>query len=170
VPSYAADAPAAEMATSLPPQPKLASEDKTWIDRLLASHNEERLRLSIPRLTWSDSLATEAREWAVSLASRQVFEHSYDRSGAGENLWMGTAGYFSAEQMIGGFVEERKHFQPGIFPQVSKTGNWADIGHYTQLIWPETRKVGCALTQNGGVDFLVCRYWPPGNVMGQRVP
>jgi hypothetical protein len=157
-------------ATALPPQPLPQTMDMSFDARLLAEHNRERSRLGIKPLEWSQSLVAEAQEWAKTLAQRQVFEHSYDRNGTGENLWMGTAGYFNAEDMIGGFVEEVRHFKPGTFPNVSRTGNWEDIGHYTQLIWPNTKKVGCALTRGGGVDFLVCRYWPAGNVMGQRVP
>jgi Cysteine-rich secretory protein family len=157
-------------ATALPPQPFPPVSDMSFDARLLAMHNNERQRLGIGSLAWSSDLVAEAQEWANTLAQRQVFEHSYDRNGTGENLWMGTAGYFNAEDMIGGFVDEVRDFQPGTFPNVSRTGNWEDIGHYTQLIWPETKKVGCAMSRGGGVDFLVCRYWPAGNVMGQRVP
>jgi hypothetical protein len=87
----------------------------------------------------------------------------------GENLWMGPAGYFSAEDMIGGFVSERDKFRAGTFPQVSRTGNWADVGHYTQLIWPTTQEVGCAVAKGEGKDVLVCRYAPAGNVFGEKI-
>jgi hypothetical protein len=80
---------------------------------------------------------------------------------------MGSAGYFSAEDMIGGFVSERDKFRAGTFPRVSRTGNWADVGHYTQLIWPTTREVGCAVAKGQGNDVLVCRYAPAGNVYGE---
>ena len=38
-----------------------------------------------------------------------------------------------------------------------------------QLIWRGTQKVGCAVAPGGGQDWLVCRYWPAGNTMGQKV-
>ncbi len=104
-----------------------------------------------------------------SLARRRAFEHS-GHEGVGENLWMGTSGYYSVEQMIGGFVEEGRHFRAGTFPDVSRTGDWADVGHYSQLIWPGTREVGCALVRGGRDEVLVCRYWPAGNIIGQQVP
>lgn len=140
--------------------------------RLLDAHNRERDRLRIPRLVWSQRLASQAQAWAVSLARRNVMEHaSYEvRGGAGENLWMGAAGYFSAEDMIGGFIAERDQFKPGPFPDNSRTGDWKDVGHYTQLIWPGTQEVGCAVTKGETYDFLVCRYWPAGNTVGVRVP
>jgi hypothetical protein len=138
--------------------------------RVLASHNAERVRLGIAPLGWSPALAQQAHEWAQTLAARGVFQHSQDRRGAGENLWMGSGGAFTPEAMIGAFVGERKHFHAGLFPNVSRTGRWSDVGHYTQLIWPATREVGCALAQGRGRDVLVCRYFPAGNIYGQQVP
>jgi uncharacterized protein YkwD len=138
--------------------------------RLLAAHNHERLRIGIAPLRWSPVLAAQALVWANDLARRGVFEHSKDRNGAGENLWMGTSGYYPPEAMVGAFVGEGRYFHPGKFPEVSTTGRWQDVGHYTQLIWPGTSEVGCALAQGGGRDILVCRYFPAGNMIGAQVP
>jgi hypothetical protein len=135
--------------------------------RLLTAHNLERDRVGVPRLRWSPKLAREAQDWADTLASSERFEHS--QSDEGENLWMGTAGRYSAEAMISGFVEEVRHFKAGQFPEVSKTGSWHDVGHYTQLIWPKTREVGCAVSRASKDEVLVCRYFPAGNVIGERI-
>ena len=146
------------------------ADDGQFAARVLNLHNGERETLGIAPLAWSPELAAQARQWAASLARRRVFEHSGGGGGQGENLWMGTAGYYSPEDMIGGFLAERRWFRPGVFPRVSRTGEWSDVGHYSQIVWPATRQVGCALAQGGGDDYLVCRYWPAGNVMGQSVP
>jgi len=138
-------------------------------ERLLIAHNAERDRRGVARLKWSARLAAEAQVWAATLARSNRFEHAADRSGAGENLWMGTAGRYSPEDMIEGFVSERRHFRPGRFPDVSSTGNWADIGHYTQLIWPDTHEVGCAVSRGTDSDILVCRYFPAGNMVGEKL-
>jgi hypothetical protein len=138
--------------------------------RLLDAHNRERQRLGIAGLAWSDQLAADAAMWSASLARRHAFEHARNTRGSGENLWMGSAGAYTPEQMIGGFIDEARYFRPGRFPNVSRTGNWADVGHYSQLIWADTRQVGCARAKGGGDEYLVCRYWPAGNVMGQKVP
>jgi uncharacterized protein YkwD len=142
----------------------------SFAQRLLNAHNAERSRIGIAPLSWSPDLATQAQVWADSLARRGVFEHSKERGEAGENLWMGTSGYYAPEAMIGAFVGEGQYFRSGKFPDVSSTGRWQDVGHYTQLIWPATRQVGCALAEGNGRDVLVCRYFPAGNWMGQQVP
>jgi uncharacterized protein YkwD len=143
--------------------------DFAW--RLLAAHNLERDRAGVARLRWSNKLAQDANAWAVLLAHKGRLEHASgdERRGTGENLWIGSAGYYTAEDMIGGFLAERQKFRPGTFPQVSRTGNWADVGHYTQLIWPSTQEVGCAVAKGEANDVLVCRYAPAGNMIGGKV-
>jgi uncharacterized protein YkwD len=150
--------------------PARAGEGDALSARLLTAHNAERLRLGIAPLRWSPALADQARVWAGDLARRGTLQHSQDRQGAGENLWMGTSGYYAPEAMVGAFIGERRYFRPGAFPNVSTTGRWSDVGHYTQLIWPETREVGCAVAKGRSFDVLVCRYLPAGNVITQRVP
>ena len=137
--------------------------------QLLAEHNRARDEAGVARLAWSGKLAREAQGWAEVLAREGRMRHaSHAESGnAGENLWMGSAGYFGPDAMIGAFVDEKRHYVHAAFPQVSKTGRWEDVGHYTQVVWRDTREVGCAIARGTRDDFLVCRYWPAGNWMGQ---
>jgi len=72
--------------------------------------------------------------------------------------------------MVGSWSSAKRFFRPGLFPAISRTGNWADAGHYSQMIWPTTTRLGCAIASNVEADFLVCRYAPAGNVDGRRVP
>lgn len=137
--------------------------------RVLAAHNRERARLGLAPLRWDPRLSERAMQWAQVLALHDTLEHSGDW-GLGENLWMGSARWYTPEQMIEDFIAERTAFRPGRFPDVSRTGDWSDVGHYTQVIWPETRAVGCALARNARDEVMVCRYWPAGNVLGERVP
>lgn len=134
----------------------------------LHEHNLARAEFGVAPVQWSADLAQEAQRWAQHLARQNQIVHSNqkERGGAGENLWMGTRDYFAPAQMIASFVEERKDFITGRFPQVSRTGRWADVGHYTQIVWPQTRKVGCAMASGERFDVLVCRYWPAGNRIG----
>ena len=150
--------------------PALAQTAGSFDARILAAHNAERARMGIQPLRWNPMLAAQAGVWARDLASRGAFEHARDRLGAGENLWMGTSGYYSPEAMIGAFIAEKQYFRPGKFPEVSSSGRWQDVGHYTQLIWAGTTEVGCAAATGNGRDVLVCRYLPAGNVIGQAVP
>ena len=140
--------------------------------RLLAAHNRERAAVRVPALQWDAQLATAAAAYAPRLAALGRLEHSprSGRPGQSENLWMGSVGRFTPEQMVASWASERRWFRPGIFPNVSSTGDWMDVSHYTQMIWPTTTRVGCALHRGRRADFLVCRYSPKGNQDGRRVP
>ncbi|MCR2833867.1 CAP family protein [Parerythrobacter lacustris] len=133
---------------------------------LLRTHNEARSDFGAKPLRWNEELANDARAYAKTLARQGRLEHApaIARRGAGENLWQGTDRSFTASDMIGRFVEEKRWFKPGRFPDVSTTGNWVDVGHYTQIVWPSTEEVGCAVASNARDEFLVCRYRPAGNI------
>lgn len=139
---------------------------------LLGAHNDAREKVGAPALRWSKSLANDAADYARVLADKNKIEHASEdaRNGAGENLWIGTSGFYSTRAMIDAFLTEEQYFKPGIFPDVSTTGNWIDVGHYTQIIWKDTQKVGCAVTNNAQNDVLVCRYLPSGNWRGVAIP
>jgi hypothetical protein len=47
----------------------------------------------------------------------------------------------------------------------SSLGFSMDTGHFTQLVWLETRELGCGMAQCNGGDLVVCNYAPPGNVL-----
>lgn len=138
---------------------------------LLEAHNHERTRFGAPALRWNPELAREAHTWAAMLAREGRMRHANasERKGAGENLWMGSAGAFPASTMVGAFVAEKQYFISGTFPRISRTGNWRDVGHYTQVVWHGTQELGCAIARNERDDFLVCRYWPAGNTYGEEI-
>lgn len=139
--------------------------------RLLAAHNAERARVGAPPLRWDPALAASAAAYGPALAKLGRLQHSPRqlRPGQRENLWMGSAGAYSPEQMVGSWIAERRYFRAGVFPHVSRTGNWMDVSHYTQLIWRTTTSVGCAVYRSRGWDYLICRYSPPGNRDGTPI-
>ncbi len=159
-------------AAALLPAGAIAQAPDAFSAELLDSHNEERAKMDAPALAWSPQLQAEAQEYAAELArtGRMVHASNERRKGAGENLWMGAVGYFSAQDMMNTFLAEKKYYKPGIFPDVSNSGDWKDVGHYTQIIWHGTQEVGCAVAEGQVHDFLVCRYLPAGNILGRKMP
>ena len=139
--------------------------------RLLAAHNRERALANVPPLAWDAALAASAASYGPSLAILRTLRHSprAARPGQRENLWMGTAGAFSPEQMVANWASEKRYFRSGTFPNVSTTGNWLDVSHYTTMVWPTTTRLGCAIHRSGGIDYLICRYSPPGNIDGEAL-
>ncbi len=140
--------------------------------RVLATHNRYRAAARVALLRWDPALATAAAAHAGQLmrSDNLVLSPRTSRPDQGENLWQGTSGAYAVEAMIETWARERSRFRAGTFPAVSTTGNAQDVVHYSQMIWPTTTQVGCALQRSPQWDFLVCRYAPRGNIDGRRVP
>ena len=142
-------------------------KDSAFMNAVLMQHNTYRTALQLSYLTWSDDLAADAKGWAVHLAAIDKGDHDLSiRGREGENLWWGTAGAFSYTDMVGFWGNEKKDFVYDVFPNCRK--GKAVVGHYTQIVWKNTISVGCALATNGKIDYLVCRYSPAGNIIGQK--
>lgn len=139
-------------------------------ERLLAAHNQERALVGAPPLQWDPRLAADAASYGPVLASLHQLVHSprESRPGERENLAMAWHGTLRAEQLVGMWTREKLLIQPGLFPAVSQTGRWQDVAHYTQMVWPTTTRVGCAIFA-ADWDYLICRYSPPGNQDGKPV-
>ncbi len=136
---------------------------------MMTAHNDARRAYGVAPLLWDAALAADAGAYAQTMARTRTFRHDPNpnrRRTQGENIWMGTRSGFSYATMIGQMIDERRHFRPGQFPNVSRTGRWSDVGHYTQVVWPTTTHLGCATASNATDDYLVCRYSPRGNVDG----
>lgn len=136
---------------------------------VLSAHNRARADFGVAALTWNDELAAGAMAHAQYMAATGIYGHDQTpgrRKKAGENLWRGQRGVFSYDVMIGVMVEESRHFRAGAFPDNSVNGDWHAVAHYTQIVWPTTTEVGCALASSATTDYFVCRYAPTGNKDG----
>jgi hypothetical protein len=158
------------IATVTPAQPLLEGATGELAARLLAAHNHERALVGAPPLQWDSDLAAHAASYGPALARLRTLVHSprESRPGERENLAMAFHGTMSAEQMVDLWTREKQLLQPGIFPAVSRTGQWEDVAHFTQMVWPTTTRVGCAIV-SAEWDYLICRYSPPGNIDGKPV-
>lgn len=135
----------------------------------LALHNRARADFGVAPVTWNDGLAAAAKVYAEQMATTGIYRHDPTpgrRKLMGENLWKGTRGAFDYAVMVGVMVDERQLFRPGVFPNVSATGDWEAVAHWTQIVWPSTTEIGCALASSATTDYFVCRYAPTGNKDG----
>jgi hypothetical protein len=139
--------------------------------KLLVMHNRARSEFRYLPMTWDPQLAARAQIHANHLAriGRLVHAPKSRRPGQGENLAMGFGPYSSIEWLAGTWLAERRLFKPGVFPNTSRTGHWADAGHYSQMVWPVSVRLGCGKARGRRMIFLVCRYSPAGNRDGVSV-
>jgi len=135
----------------------------------LAYHNEVRKGLGVAPLSWSDDLSAFAQAWAEHLASRGCRLEHRPRSGPwaqrhGENLFYGRGGRYTALTASRSWQSEAADYRY----QVVSGSNFARTGHYTQMVWRDTQRLGMGqATCPDGAVIIVANYDPPGNVMGQ---
>ena len=138
---------------------------------MLDGHARARAAVGLPPLIWDEALAAGARDYARAMALSERFEHARQPQGTGhegENLWTGTRDAYAYDEMFGHWAEEKRAFVNGVTPAFSRTGRWQDVAHYAQIVWHGTTRIGCAMATSATDDYLVCRYSPPGNVVGER--
>jgi len=149
-----------------PIEPRLTAEE---IRILINLHNKARSNVGVGPLVWSKSLAGYAQSWADHLASTSCRLEHRPHSGKwkqeyGENLFMGTTGYYGAADAVRAWESEKSLYHG----ESLSPSNWYPSGHYTQLVWKNTSQIGCAKAECRGNVIVVCNYDPPGNVMGQK--
>jgi pathogenesis-related protein 1 len=139
---------------------------------MVAAHNEWRAKVGVPSLQWSDKLAGVAQKWADHLAASSC---SLGHSGNeyGENIFYGSSLIYSD-----GRREVSKKAAKDAVDTWAHEINWYDYsdnschmecGHYTQVVWRDTKEVGCAMAICANKSQLwVCNYYPAGNMVGKK--
>ena len=139
---------------------------------MLTAHNRWRAQVGVAGLRWSDKLARVAQGWADQLKSEGCSMY-HSSNGYGENIYKASALMWS---------DGRRDLQKKTPQQV--TDSWGNeikfytyannscsgvCGHYTQVVWEETKEVGCAMSVCGDKSQIwVCSYAPAGNMIGQK--
>ncbi|XP_004473025.1 glioma pathogenesis-related protein 1 [Dasypus novemcinctus] len=123
-------------------------------------------------MTWDPVLAQIAKAWAKTCQ----FKHNNrlklpnklhpNFTSLGENIWTGSLNSFSVTSAVNRWYNETHHYD------FETRTCQAVCGHYTQVVWANTYKVGCAVqfcpTVLGfaGISnaaHFICNYGPAGN-------
>jgi hypothetical protein len=129
---------------------------------------------ALPDLTWDDSLAATAQAWVNQCIDKDgdgLVDHNDGRSTGhptyvGENIYAST-GTATAHDAVFGWANEGADYDYAT--NVCASGKVC--GHYTQVVWRTTLKVGCAINNCKNVKFsstIVCDYGPGGNINNER--
>lgn len=148
-------------------------------------HNMHRANHSSPDLVWDQNLANIATEHANTC----IYKHNVTIGGGGygQNIAAGAP----ADNITSVITElfynnEMMNFEPfygQATPSDMSDATFDGFGHFTQIVWKGTTKVGCATVDchgkgngpqglgnvNGNVPpyFTVCNYGAPGNYLGE---
>ncbi|KAG5973415.1 hypothetical protein E4U58_005148 [Claviceps cyperi] len=155
----------------------LNSYQKTVIDH----HAIIRKNHGAQPLEWDETLA----QYAANTAKGCVFQHDMNQGSGnyGQNLASsGTSDDISGQEVkyIGQAILDQWYkgeinsFSSFYGISQPPSDSFHSYGHATQVLWKNTRKVGCATVKcpagtifGMNSQYSVCNYGPPGNVQGQ---
>ncbi|KAG6644177.1 pathogenesis-related protein PR-1-like [Carya illinoinensis] len=133
-------------------------------NQFLAPHNAARSSLRLRPLMWDPKLARYARWYANQRRFDCALRHS--NGPYGENIFWGIGNGWTPSQAVTAWVSERKWYNY----RSNSCASGQMCGHFTQIVWRTTRRVGCArvICSGGRGVFMTCNYDPPGNYIGER--
>jgi hypothetical protein len=125
----------------------------------------------LPALAWSRPAAEVARSYAAKCR----FRHNSSRGAYGENLFA-MSDRQPASVVVPAAIRSWSS-EAADYDLASNACKKSKVcGHYTQMVWRDTRSVGCAIQHcergapfgSGPWTLVVCNYEPPGNVVGRH--
>ncbi|XP_038681004.1 basic form of pathogenesis-related protein 1-like [Tripterygium wilfordii] len=126
------------------------------------THNAARSQVRVPNIAWDNNLQSYAQSYVNSRLGDCNLVHS--NGPYGENLAKGS-GEFTGAAAVDLWVKEKPNYD---YNSNSCVGG--ECLHYTQVVWRNSARVGCARARcNNGWWFFFCNYGPPANYRNQRL-
>ena len=147
-------------------------------DAMLAAHNKWRVQTGLDKLSYSEKLAKTAQIWANELRDHHACQmmHSKSDGSYGENIFWSSALRWSSgkrevmqiapAKAVDSWASEKADYDYAS----NRCTPGKMCGHYTQLVWKDTKQVGCAIAvcPDSKDQVWVCQYQPAGNWIGQK--
>ncbi|XP_055382076.1 cysteine-rich secretory protein 2-like [Condylostylus longicornis] len=156
------------------PDQMLSPDLKNVQRKLVILHDYFRTKVIPPasnmlNMKWHNGAAKTAQKWATAckflIHDSIKGRHQKNFGTCGQNIFVSTHKVPWMFVMKSWFIE-RKNFTFG-----SPNNSLGEIGHYTQMVWATSHKVGCGLAKckngpNGRTFYnYVCNYCPTGNYL-----
>jgi pathogenesis-related protein 1 len=151
----------------------------------IAETNAWRAEVGAPPLAWDDTIAKVAQSWADNLerqgcdmvhSTSEWQKAAYKAAGGpeeslGENIAWACCDDPPKQggiQVVDMWASEKKSYAYGATGDECTSHDGGTVGHYTQLVWAESNKMGCGMASCGNKGTVwVCNFYPAGNWMGE---
>ena len=148
---------------SCPKYESTSPEYDNFCKEALQAHNNYRKIHHAEPLTLNRELCKIAQNYAEHLANVGRLQHSdncYHNDAMGENLYCCLGKDPTGSSVTTSWYSEIKSYD--------YSGDWSNgTGHFTQVVWKETKEVGFGICKApSGKIFVVANYYPAGNVLG----
>ncbi|KNA13995.1 hypothetical protein SOVF_111560 [Spinacia oleracea] len=135
-----------------------------FINEVLEGHNAARKAVGVLPLRWENLLAKYAQIYS-SRKRRKDCKLIHSSGPFGENLFWGSGKRWTAKDAVAAWVAEKQWYN---YSNNSCISGY-QCGHYTQIVWKQTKLVGCSkIICDTGDSFITCEYYSAGNYVGER--
>ena len=132
---------------------------------MLTRHNYYRAQHQVSDLTRVAAIETIAQNYSNYLASINSMVHSSNKylgSSLGENLYWGPKNSNIGTSSVDLWYSEVSDYD------FNNPGYKSGIGHFTQLVWKNSRNLGCGVgCGSSNYCYVTCNYYPAGNYLNQ---
>jgi uncharacterized protein YkwD len=135
------------------------TSSKEFLKEALKAHNNCRAKHGVKDLDLDDDLCQVAQAWANQLAEQDKMAHS--NNGYGENVFWTSTPTTTGTLPVDSWYAEIKDFN------FKKIDHQPGTGHFTQVVWKGSKKLGIAYASTKSGTYVVANYEPAGNFLGQ---
>lgn len=118
-----------------------------------------------PPLIYDKNLTNIAQKYANYLAANNLFEHGMLSDGNGNPVGQNLMAIWNAKKNHSEIIKiaVKNWYKENIYYNYQNPGFSSQTGHFTQLVWKSTQKIGFGIATNGQRIVVVADYYPPGN-------
>ena len=137
-------------------------EEFEYINGMLRKHNEIRTKHNVESLKINNQLNKLAKNYAKNVINNLEYKEPllYKEHSLGENIFISKTG-LSSEEICEAWYNEHQNYD------YNKNKFQKGTGHFTQLVWKETKEVGFGKIEFGDLLCMVALYYPAGNEFGE---
>ncbi|MFH1218010.1 MAG: CAP domain-containing protein [Pseudomonadota bacterium] len=166
----------------LSPLPAFSQQNRIHPSSIVDAHNLLRNQVGSAGLKWSDQLAEQAARYTGKMQKNGC---EMNHNGPGENLywasplqtateknrlgqwqWHNSVQNISEQAVVESWAAEKQWYSSDTNTCHAPLGK--TCGHYTQIVWADTTRVGCAKAMcEDKSQVWLCIYSPAGNIIGQ---
>ena len=153
------------------------------INAFVAAHNQARSgpltpppSPALPPVSWDAILADSVYNYAIGCqgGTNGLLSHNANRSTdyqalggsgyVGENIYGSSGSGATPDDAVSLWMSEASSYDYA-------SGNIGSAGHYTQIVWRDSVRIGCAIVDCPALTYhntVICDYAPGGNISGQK--
>ena len=108
-----------------------------------------------------EKIALENAEYMIQTKTIKFFDSEYENNPIGQNFNITLKSVPNGAEVTDNWYSKVSNYD------FSRSGYSSQASEFTQVVWKNTKKIGCAYACESILCFAICLYYPCGNYIGQ---